>query len=180
MNEQKELDTTEAKDFSAFDDYAAWTDSVAQYPPDAEPFYLALGIADEIGEYSVAVDEDSQLAEAGDVMWYCARYATRVLGVPFSDVVRDSVNSSPRLAMANVGIICGFEKKRIRDGESWSEEKRAQKAAQAYTALCCIIAWVQAGIWRRPISLREAISYNRSKLSMRLEAGTIKGDGDNR
>lgn len=175
MFEQEE----KPNELQLFDDYAAWTDIVAQYPPTAEAYYLALGIADEMGEFS-ACAQDECLAEAGDVMWYCARYATKVLGVPFSDVVKDSALTSPRFAMANVGIICGYEKKKIRDGDTWSPEKHAQKAATTYTALCAIVAWVANGPFRGPINLAEAVSSNRLKLSKRLDADTIRGDGDHR
>lgn len=178
--EQKEAIVVPAEDFAAFDEYAAWTDNVAQYPPIAEPFYLALGIADELGEFTLAANEQDSLAEAGDVLWYCARYATKVLKVPFSEVISDSRHSSNRFAMGNVGIICGIEKKRIRDGNEWSEDKRLEKEAKAYTALCCIIAWLAFPPFKKPVNLVQAINYNRIKLSGRLDAGTIKGDGDHR
>lgn len=170
------------------DQYAVWTDEVAKYPPTAEPFYLALGIADECGELEdAACEKDSVevMAECGDVMWYSARYSTRVLGLPFSALVFAAEQIS-RLWKINiieaVGAICGVEKKRIRDGELWDDAKREEKNHAAADALVKVIAWALATTRESnpaaaPIDI---VTINRAKLSARLESGTIRGDGGNR
>lgn len=172
-----------------FDEYANWTESVAKYPPTAEPFYLALGIADEAGELSKAMPGEERLKEGGDVLWYAARYATKVLGVNFSAVVADAISRAhpaPNITLPapnitlHVGILCGVEKKRIRDGSRWTNEVRAEKAANAYAALVNVVAWVLWELSAAGYTLEEAVNANMGKLTKRLEAGTIHGDGDNR
>lgn len=165
-----------------FDAYASWTDSVAQYPPTAEPFYLALGIADEVGEYASAEGHEHLIAEAGDVLWYAARYARNVLGVPFSDVVADAQESrgSTQLMTALVGVICGVEKKRIRDGDQWSADKLTEKNNASYAALVAIINRLNEEVLDMGVTLQEVLERNMKKLGARLQAGTIRGDGEER
>lgn len=164
-----------------FDDYAKWTDNVAQYPVNSEAFYLALGIADECGEL-LGCNRDQDVKEAGDVLWYAARYATKVLGVNFSAVVEDATAGGQVVVEITkyVGIICGVEKKRIRDGDNWSDAKRAQKIEDSYNALVRVVCWVHNILNSRNFTLVDAIELNIQKLGARLDAGTIKGDGDNR
>jgi hypothetical protein len=165
---------------SLFNEYAKWTSTVAQYPITAEAFYLALGIADECGEL-INAPRREVVAEGGDVLWYCARYAIKVLEVPFSDVVADSSRLHAVCSVTqNVGIICGVEKKRIRDGESWDNPKRIDKHAQAYSALVHIVHFVDYCLKQSGYTLEDAITANMTKLDGRLSAGTIKGDGDHR
>lgn len=166
-----------------FDAYASWTDSVAKYPPTAEPFYLALGIADEVGEYNAATDDKQHfIAEAGDVCWYVARYSVNVLGVPFSDLVKDAneARGSCEPGIVHVGTICGVEKKRIRDGELWDADKLADKNAIAYNALKQILHIVIEEMLDIDVTLQEVLEANVKKLSARLEAGTLRGDGEDR
>ena len=162
-----------------YDEYAEWTDNVAQYPKTAEASYLALGIADEWGELNQAVGEFF-LAEAGDVCWYLARYCTKVLNVSFSDAVELSKAYTPAqwAIQTHIGIIAGVEKKRIRDGENWDSETRFRKEGSAYGAVKNLITTLNYLLEARGYSLAEALHYNMKKLSKRLEAGTIKGDGD--
>jgi hypothetical protein len=164
-----------------YDDYAKWTDNVAQYPVTAENFYLALGIADEAGEL-LSCTRDEDVKEAGDVLWYVSRYATKVLGVNFSAVVEDALTGEPSLVDVGVhiGAICGVEKKRIRDGASWNAEKALEKTSIAYNALVGVVKWTNNILTAHNHTLIDAIELNISKLGARLEAGTIKGDGDHR
>lgn len=171
-----------------FDEYANWTDTTAKYPVTApqgycsEPSYLALGIADEAGELAESMPGEERLKEGGDVLWYAARYATKVLGVNFSAVVADAISrvNPARHITLHVGILCGVEKKRIRDGSRWTNEVRAEKAANAYAALVNVVAWVLWELSAAGYTLEEAVNANMGKLTKRLEAGTIHGDGDNR
>lgn len=176
-----------------FDSYANWTDTTAKYPVTApqgycsEPSYLALGIADEAGELAESMPNEERLKEGGDVLWYASRYATKVLGVNFSAVVADAKKAQAnfdakphRNAILYTGIICGVEKKRIRDGSRWNSEVRAEKMANAYAALVNVVAWVEWELAAVNYSLEDAVNANMGKLTKRLEAGTIHGDGDNR
>lgn len=171
-----------------FDQYATWTDTTAKYPVTApqgycsEPSYLALGIADEAGELVESMPGEERLKEGGDVLWYAARYATKVLGVNFSAVVADAVSRErpARNIVVHTGIICGVEKKRIRDGRNWSNEVRAEKAANAYAALVNVISFVAWELQAAGYTVEDAVNANMGKLTKRLEAGTIHGDGDNR
>lgn len=165
-----------------FDAYASWTDQVAQYPPNAEPFYLALGIADEAGEYVSAEGRDHLISEAGDVLWYAARYCCNVLGIPFSHLVADAQEShgSNALMMTLAGTICGVEKKRIRDGELWSTDKLAQKNEDSYNALVAIVHRISEEMLDLDASLQEVLEANMTKLGARLQSGTIRGDGEER
>lgn len=180
-------DITSLVDFdpqNIYDQYASWTDTVAKYPPTAEPHYLALGIADELGELAGTSGNVNVLKEGGDVLWYCARYSTRVLGIAFSTMI-DSVRYAPvtpsdRNVMASVGILCGVEKKRIRDGANWDNVTFTKKRRAARDALCDVLVWVHSELAKAGYTLSDAIDANQGKLNDRLEAGTIQGDGDNR
>lgn len=167
-----------------FDDYAKWTDNVAQYPVTAEPYYLALGIADELGEL-LSAPADKQLDEAGDVLWYCARYAVKVLGANFSAVVDDALKLPEPVAdpFVAAGTICGIEKKRIRDGANWNMAKLGEKQEAAYKALVNLVqfvGWMLYDSSSNGHTLADAVQANIAKLGARLDKGTIKGDGDNR
>lgn len=164
-----------------FDQYAVWTETVAQYPVTQEAPYLVLGIADEWGELNQAVG-DNYLAEAGDVCWYIARYCTKVLRVSFQKAFEDSKAEVPSQwsIISFTGTLAGIEKKRIRDGAGWSEELLYRKNQIAYGAikkLLCTLSWLLVS---RGYTIEEALIYNMKKLNKRLEVGTIKGDGDNR
>lgn len=185
---------------AAYDEYASWTDSVAKYPPTAEPFYLALGIADELGEWvdevtkyrrKVQQTQDlssrsshitAQIKELGDTFWYIARYSTKVMGVPFSELIRDAEHSNGdgRDLHTCVGTICGVEKKRIRDGELWDNAKLTEKNAAAYSALRNLVRILMLCCIDINVPLVAVLGMNRSKLEKRLAEGSIRGDGDNR
>ena len=172
-----------------YDQYADWTDTTAKYPVTApagycsEPSYLALGIADESGELSIAMPGTDRLKEGGDVLWYAARYAKCVLGVPFSEVVEAACNILPhqcKYITTHLGIICGVEKKRIRDGHLWDEKKKAEKKGAAWGALVNVVGWVRLELMAANYTLEDAIDANMGKLEARAAAGTLQGDGDNR
>jgi phosphoribosyl-ATP pyrophosphohydrolase len=180
---------TKASIAEAYDSYAKWTDDVAQYPVTAEACYLALGLTDECGELQRAADNadpNAVLAEVGDVLWYAARYSTNVLGLRFSEVIsktqiqhRFSL-TGPRNLLVNIAIISGIEKKRMRDGETWDENKRILKNADAYNSLREVLSWVFAKLYLSGYLVVDALNANQKKLSKRLDEGKIKGDGDYR
>jgi hypothetical protein len=166
-----------------YDDYSFWTDNVAIYPKVHEPHYLALGLVEEMGELYRAATQDDIIAEAGDVLWYAARYARLVLKVPFVDIAipPTSYSTASVTPMEALATIAGVEKKRLRDGETWNMEKLAAKEADARAALELVVYVALALAFRRAgASPRAVIEANHAKLSARLAASKIRGDGDHR
>lgn len=178
------MDLQQSNTGNPFDAYAIWTEEVAKYPPSAEPFYLALGIADEMGELDNVADDDQEniVKEAGDVLWYIARYVTRVLKMPFSDAVASAraMDYNGNFLQSYIGAICGVEKKRIRDGADWTYFQLTIKETAAHNAIVNLIKALDERLIDAGSSLEAALSVNVSKLTSRLEQGTIQGDGDNR
>lgn len=166
------------------ENYAKWTDTVALYPVTAEPYYLALGIANEAGEFEAAA-QDHMIDEAGDVFWYAARYARKVLRVPFADICADAERRirTGALSMSVLGAaatICAVEKKRIRDGEHWDAAVAARKRIDAMHALMSLVARVMMRLNAQGSCIYSALRANEEKLTQRFAAHTIRGDGDNR
>lgn len=169
--------------FAVFDEYAEWTNTVAQYPVTAEAYYLALGITDELGELYAARGRDNILKELGDVCWYVARYAKNVLKIPFSMILYQvDIAGQQEIAscVVSTGVISGVEKKRIRDGAEWTMSKTAAKNGEAQRAIVDIMRFVMYICNVESIPLEKVVETNQKKLSKRLEEGSIKGDGDNR
>lgn len=170
-------------------DFARWTDEVAVYPATAEPFYLALGIADELGELLNA-EESEILKEIGDVAWYTARYIYRVCqsnvneemehAYAMFDLVKDHPGFGIEGICIHAGVIAGIEKKRIRDGANWTPAKRVEKNVAAARAAGAILVCLAYGARGKGSSLHAVLDANMAKLSNRKERGVIQGDGDNR
>ena len=172
-------------------EYALWTDKTAMYPNIHEPHYLALGVVEETGEFVNAMKAGKPsdvMKEAGDVLWYAARYVRLVLNRDFEDFVQAACQNhsadseiDPMQTHIAMAQLAGCEKKRLRDGETWDKEKRCAKEAEAAKGLLTIIAFVlnTALMWHH-ISLDRIIEENVAKLTGRKEAGTIQGDGDHR
>lgn len=170
---------------NALDEYSAWTDDFAVYPKTAEPHYLALGICEELGELSRAALIDDVILEAGDVLWYAARYSRLVLEIPFSTFARPnafaSVDNTPLTALQAAAIIAGIEKKRLRDGAEWDSKKRIEKNATASEALQIIIKQTIEMAWRRAgATILTVLQKNQAKLTARRAADKLHGDGDHR
>lgn len=165
-----------------WDDYSRWTDNVAVYPKVHEPHYLALGLCEELGEMYLAKGSEDIIAEGGDIIWYAARYARLVLNVPFSTIVSPAIRSANWLTpMEAVSVVCGVEKKRLRDGETWSSQKLSEKHADAQDALSALIEEVLAyARMHTNATPEEIIRANVAKLSQRKIDSTIQGDGDKR
>lgn len=168
-----------------FDQYAEWTDTVAQYPVSHEGAYLALGIIDECGEVTDCVirEHEADLAkECGDVLWYASRYVYRVLGRSMSEFMAsfDYTDKHTQHIHVATGVIAAVEKKRIRDGANWDAATVAAKNEKAAEALKNVIRWVNSYIHSTGRTLEEAMIFNQGKLNKRKDEGTIQGDGDNR
>jgi MazG nucleotide pyrophosphohydrolase domain len=165
-------------------EYSKWTDNVAVYPKIHEPHYLALGIAEELGELLRTKNDEELIAEAGDVLWYGARYARIVLDADFAQIcthdLEDYVMSGYEI-LQPLSIIAGVEKKRLRDGDEWDDAKKLAKHHAAAQALAQIMQFVirccaeSAG---KPVE--DVLDANVAKLTGRKSAGTIQGDGDKR
>jgi len=183
-------------------EYIDWTDTVAQYPITSESFYLVLGMVDEYGELQEKIYSNQSkhnfeeiVKECGDYLWYMARYGSKVLklnvqdaSLRLADQCRNDVKSGDMNFQADEGVkgviyigqLCGFEKKKIRDWDTWSVQKRIDKSMAA------IESWENAMksflycLQFFEISMQTVISMNKEKLSKRLDEGKIKGDGDNR
>lgn len=164
-----------------FDEYAAWTDTVAVYPLEYEPQYLALGISDEWGELNQAVG-DAYLKESGDVLWYIARYCTKVLKVSFQQAFEYSkAHAAAQWSiLTHIGIISGVEKKRIRDGHKWNTETLYMKNRAAFDAIKNLLATISYLLNSRGYTIEQALAENMKKLDARKATNTIHGDGDNR
>lgn len=185
-----------------FDEYAHWTDATAKYPINNEPHYLVMGATNEAAELieklianpivlnpnapPVAVDTAVIIPEVGDVLWYLARYTYRVLRVSFALMCHEAVvefeKDEPEsdILFVALGGLLGFEKKRIRDGASWDDNEVAKREAFARQFVKRAVAQlVKLGNYLE-FSLEDAMLENQRKLTARLEADTIQGDGDNR
>lgn len=168
-----------------FDQYAEWTDTVAQYPETHEGAYLALGITDECGEVTDCVIREHEAdleKECGDVCWYAGRYCYRMLGRSLTEFLGSfdyMVRNSIPIHVA-LGVISAVEKKRIRDGANWDAATVQAKNDKAAEALKQVYCWVASNLASTGRTLEEAMRQNQGKLNNRLETGTIKGDGDNR
>lgn len=171
-----------------FVEYVEFTDTVALYPKEVENQYLALGIADELGELVLERETDPFTKEAGDCFWYLLRYAHYVLKVDLNDwydrasQARNLPNQTEFLtaAIGYAGVICGYEKKKLRDGSTWDEKKAEAKRGAAEVACYKLLMEIIKLASFFGVSKEVIMSLNVQKLTGRKEAGTIKGDGGNR
>lgn len=185
--------------------YVEWTDTVAKYPQTAESYYLALGLSDEFGEmmemiYNSAGLEPQEVIsgfvkEAGDVLWYLSRYGRNVLKLdveqttlhlaqdcrlnPDSEDANYQIQQGANMAI-HIGALCGFEKKKLRDADTWSVEKKIEKQLNANESWKKVMIGFLYALAYFETSIDEVIEVNQGKLNKRLEDNTIKGDGSNR
>lgn len=137
--------------------------------------------------------------ELGDVQWYAARifFEVRLLAT-YEEMVNRAMNevygvdSIVRMSgfelqselSQHAGIIQGVVKKMIRDGEGWDLGKYRTKIAELEGALYKLIratvfyAEFTGPIVGTPGGFVHLLRCNSDKLQGRVEAGTIKGDGD--
>lgn len=172
-----------------FVEYVEFTDLVALYPKPAESVYLAMGIGNELGELVEAIEEDGEevLAEAGDVFWYLLRYASKVLGMNLDELeertmgqVKFDEEDFAAFVMKPLGGILGYEKKKIRDYDTWSDEKKADKKSKAVAEIHQLCFEVANVLYSHGYEVETALGNNVDKLSGRKEAGNLRGDGSNR
>ncbi len=171
--------------------YVEFTDTVALYPKTAESTYLAMGIGDELAELVEAVEaaqnDNDVLSEAGDVFWYLLRYASKVLEINLTDLeesvlaqispCEDGFSSE---AILNLGSILGYEKKKIRDYDTWSDEKKADKRSKAVGDVHQLCFEVANILFSHGFEVEACLKKNVDKLSGRKKEGKLQGDGSNR
>ena len=176
--------------------------------------YTGIGLANEVGELAELFDQEAireefrveryQKAwhELGDVQWYAARLCAETPELPRFDVlvqegmqrladaeyreVRISGYDLQSALCAHAGRVLGVIKKMMRDGATWSGEKRAEKIAELRGALAAVIA-VSVDYAERTGPLvgceggyEKLLFDNREKLNGRKERGTLQGDGGER
>ena len=176
--------------------------------------YTGIGLANEVGELAELFDQEAvkeefrveryQKAwhELGDVQWYAARLCAETPELPRFDVlvqegmqrladaeyreVRISGYDLQSALCAHAGRVLGVIKKMMRDGATWSGEKRAEKIAELRGALASVIAVsVEYAERTGPLvgcegGYEKLLFNNREKLNGRKERGTLQGDGDQR
>ena len=174
--------------------------------------YTGIGLANEVGELAELFDQEAireefrveryQKAwhELGDVQWYAARLCAETPELPRFDVlvqegmqrladaeyreVRISGYDLQSALCAHAGRVLGVIKKMMRDGATWSAEKRAEKIAELRGALAAVIAVsVEYAERTGPLvgcegGYEKLLFDNREKLNGRKERGTLQGDGD--
>lgn len=183
-----------------YDDYSAFTDTVARYPVAVEKPYLALGLvdeaADELQRAFDSMDATDMFLELGDAQWYACRIA-KVYGFTFGDIVREakigycpSVPTTLALSIRATGItaagIAGRVKKDLRDSHTWSHEQQAKFLADLRARLITFVIQsfhVIDCIWTGNVLIGNydaCLRRNVEKLGGRLARGTLHGDGDQR
>ena len=174
--------------------------------------YTGIGLANEVGELAELFDQEAireefraeryQKAwhELGDVQWYAARLCAETPELPRFDVlvqegmqrladaeyreVRISGYDLQSALCAHAGRVLGVIKKMMRDGATWSGEKRAEKIAELRGALAAVVAVsVEYAERTGPLvgyegGYQKLLFDNREKLNGRKERGTLQGDGD--
>lgn len=174
--------------------------------------YTAIGFGDETGEFAEYFDatrfSEASRAECyakawpelGDVQWYLARICAEVPELPsFESMVAGameavSVPNSNRLSgydlqsilCVQAGRVLGVVKKMMRDGSSWTPEKRAEKIDALRMAVShAIYASVDFAERTGPLVGFEGgyvnlLRGNSDKLQDRKDRGVLQGDGDKR
>ncbi len=188
-------------------EYVEFTRTTAVYPKEFAHTYLGLAVNDEIGELveklqpyaanvmsAPVIDNHATvnrigkyvLAEAGDVMYYITRCCDEY-DCDLEDVIRkadyigDATIPAALLTLVVAGSrIAGREKKQLRDGATWNEQKQVDNLriimaclSDAYASLAVICRFFG-------YTMEHVMFCNREKLQDRKDRGVIKGDGDNR
>lgn len=164
-----------------FDDYTRLAARTAVFPPEAGPYYTALGLCSEVGELAeanAAMDASGVRAELGDALWYVAMLArTHHLRIGFHLQRVEPRHDGDELFIKIValsGYVAGRVKKRIRDGADSVPDK---VITDALLALLDIMA--QAATYLGT-DLATIAKENLAKLADRAERGVLRGSGDHR
>lgn len=180
-----------------FDDYQEWTKTTAVFPGNFALNYLSLGVCDEASELlektvsstgeMVYPEKASAIAECGDVLWYLAQLLG-TLGIKLGDV-HGSVKGNDFAASFSgtcigisicAGKIAGRVKKRIRDGEQWTENQRVSNELDIFNNAARILGGLNAFARALGCDLIDVAEANKTKLDDRKKRKALHGEGDNR
>jgi hypothetical protein len=181
---------------SFYAEYSAFTATTARYPRILEKSYLALGLCDEIcDEFNRAMERahaTDMFLELGDGQWYACRLAN-AFDFEFAGVVASAKSVYGELGAVDnpmyelvktTGAIAGRVKKHERDSDTWNEHALLDFYETLYVLLVRFVALSMKTIdviWRMDGSLGNydaCLRANMSKLSGRVERGTLRGEGD--
>lgn len=197
-----------------YSEYERFIEQTAKYPMTSGAEYNMIGLANEVGELCEKVllltgDNEADVGETlvaisgelGDTQWYVARYCLHV-GYKFSDLVREAMGNatSPQFTshgdflapsafalslVVEMGLAAGFHKKRLRDGNLWSQEQtdeyREKQIDHLRNFVSRSIVWcATSGRMGGVRSYADLLAMNWEKLADRLDRGTLQGSGDTR
>ena len=172
-----------------FKEYQQYAMLTAIFPEDVRETYPALGLADELSEYLLAIKQDKPyedlLSELGDVLWYLAA-TCQELNIPSERFFKEKVdfeeltentdhvwesNTFSRLLSA-VSDVLGTVKKYLRGDFDYAMYRRRMESHVGFIAEC--IAYESFD------SVSLAMKLNIGKLLMRQAEDKLQGDGDHR
>lgn len=168
--------------------------TTALYPTSAAVYYPAMGLVGEVGELcnkakkivrgDVTFEQrlEDFKKELGDVVWYIAGVASD-LGITLEEVVNNALeddsetgdlNSTLLRLASRAGDIAGAADEIKTHGLTEYRrvfiQSRLEPVVRCVARLCVIFG----------VDLTDVCKANIQKLFARKEAGTIRGDGDNR
>lgn len=180
-------------------EYQEFTRTTAIYPKDQAHAYLGLALCNEVTELAekltCAMESQEWVAasigknvifEAGDCAYYIARIADEydaklsdVMGAAKYDGSATIPTAILHLVIA-AGRLAGREKKKIRDGATWDEQKHVDNLKDIMLSLS--EAWSALSVICRffGYSMEQVLYLNHDKLSDRKDRGVLCGDGDHR
>ena len=188
--------------------------SVVPAAVNAKFLYVVIGLANEVGELAELFDQEAvndgdrmeryvkAWKELGDVQWYAARITVEMPELKsFAEMVYDAIyelKNGPKRELrlsgydlqsalcAYSGRVLGVVKKMMRDGDSWSAEKRVEKMAELQEFLTKVVA-VSVEFAEKtgplvgcPGGYVRLLRCNSDKLADRKDRGVLHGDGDTR
>lgn len=186
-----------------FAEYSQHTRRTAEYPEDTAILYLALGLADEAGEFTEEVtksptqDEVEEMrAEMGDVFWYVSELIRHLADDPgqwkegsgrvqadWTGVISTRRSMDPEFgeecaqeALQRAAQVAGQAKKAIRDDDGKFTDERSERILRLVTEIRRNLdkAAHHLGLGGHEIVLEE----NLDKLLDRKDKGLIKGEGE--
>lgn len=170
-----------------FNQYQTIALSTAIYPNRGKNLvYTVLGLNEEIGEAKEKLlqnDRDGLIKELGDVLWYISCCSSE-LRVSLQEIanIRTLIVTKPAPELFSQlylqsSVISGRVKKIIRDNQGITPDDKKAVIMQSLAQCLGLIGLIAESTGS---SLDEVSQINMAKLKLRLDAGTLKGDGDNR
>jgi len=170
--------------------------TTAIYPASASVYYTALGLCGEVGELANKVKKilrgdvtleqrrDDLRAELGDVLWYVSGLASD-LGLelrPIAVEALENMSFTERRDIFGLILLLNNRAGMIADiADDWRTHGGTEDRRQCIAGfLRTIISICAALAVKLGTTLEDVCHDNIKKLFTRKQAGTIKGDGDNR